>query len=157
MPDARPVPLADLGLNGGLPLVYSRVRYQHHDQVVELKCSLLPIAKLGFPKVADNVDNMDDHNNSQGEGAGMTSADDPASNSQQSPEEHLIYLAKRVIHLCNARLYNDPFFQNHVSPVIHTDLNGVITRGLASFINNYKISADASPNFYTEMFNESAM
>lgn len=89
--------------------------------------------------------------------ATMTSAQNPGPNSQHSVEEHLIYLSERVIHLCNARLYNDPFFQEHVSPTISTDLNGISTIGIESFINNYKVSADASPDFYTLMFNESAM
>lgn len=76
---------------------------------------------------------------------------------QVSTEEHLIYLTRTVIDLCNARLYSHPFFRTHLSPTMHNDMNGDVGSGIDLCIHNYKVVADASPAFHAAIFNESAL
>lgn len=76
---------------------------------------------------------------------------------EPSTEVHLVSLTKTLINIFNARVYDHPIFHRHILPNIRVDLNGEVGYGIETFKGNYKVTADASPAFYADLFNESAM
>ena len=68
-----------------------------------------------------------------------------------STEAHLIYLSQTLIKKLNARLYADPFIEQHVSPSIHVEMNGSHAgTGLSTYIDNYKTYADMCHEFQVD-------
>lgn len=63
-------------------------------------------------------------------------------------EDELVRLSRRVIELLNDRAYDDPWFEQHVSPNVRIDFNGTcIGIGYKDFVGFYRLDADVSPRF----------
>ena len=74
-----------------------------------------------------------------------------------STQTHLVSLTKTFVNLFNARIYDHPILYSHISPDICINMCGEVGYGVETLKQNYRRTADASPAFHAENFNESVM
>lgn len=81
-----------------------------------------------------------------------TTVSTTAARSTNTSEDELVRLSRRVIELLNERAYNDPWFEQHVSPTVRIDFNGAcVGIGYKDFVGFYRMDADVSPNFFGDV------
>ncbi|KAK5167048.1 uncharacterized protein LTR77_007777 [Saxophila tyrrhenica] len=70
----------------------------------------------------------------------------------------IVRLSRHTIDLLNARAYDDPFFQNHVSPSVYTNYNDQqVGWSREGFIAAYRRDADVNPDFFCDVERSTAV